>query len=421
MKKVLTIVLLFSFTLLLGGCGGGDDTATDDSSDDGGFISNLFNKDKGVNITTEISFYKDLKKTELTTDKFVVGTDVYVYLDIHIENNNKDDEVVNLVATVPNAEYVDAWPREGSVKPKVEVENTVDGPITTFSDISFSVKGNDSVDEEYTFLIRATDEGDGEFTVEYSGNINESGISRYKMFDFVSADTLPAMTKPVITMDNGVLNWTASTIDSGYMLQINDELYENYAKNSFDTAILVAGDYTIEVTIKGDGYVTKDSMTTTIDLKKLDTPVVSYEDGNLVWDIVPDATVYTVYYQNEVYDVNGTSLSLDLVDPGAYSYHVVARSTDRLVVDSLSSSDYTVIKLETPVLVDNGGLYITWDSVLNATSYLVYVDGVFTEEVSTTKFRKVAGSGKEIYIVAVGTGDNVVASDDSNTVIYNLA
>mgnify|MGYP000450752297 CR=1 FL=1 len=88
MKTILYMITVVVLTIALSACGGNSET--------------------GVKIRTSIEFHKDRIGTQFEDDIFIVGTNIYVVVNMEFENKSEESEVVNLTAVVPKAEFIDA-------------------------------------------------------------------------------------------------------------------------------------------------------------------------------------------------------------------------------------------------------------------------------------------------------------------------
>ncbi len=155
---------------------------------------------------------------------------------------------------------------------------------------------------------------------------------------------------------------------------------------------------------------------------------VAFTNTQLVWK-TPDninTAVYTptyeVYYPNGVTyngEKNGVTMDISYLQGGeSYTFLVKAIGNGTDYINSEKSTPVTIYKLATPEVTRENGKYV-WGGVANATSYIIYIDGV-----EVGKFSHVSGTTYEhtplftelkqykVEVVAVGDGGYTTIDSD---------
>ena len=125
---------------------------------------------------------------------------------------------------------------------------------------------------------------------------------------------------------------------------------------------------------------------------KLSTPTfgdVAFSNTQLIWKAPTNinANVYTptyeVYFPNGMKyngEKNGTTMDISYLEGGSdYTFLVKAIGDGSTYINSEKSQPVTIYKLATPQVEIKDNKYV-WKSVSNASSYIVYVDGVEVEK-----------------------------------------
>lgn len=172
-------------------------------------------------------------------------------------------------------------------------------------------------------------------------------------------------------------------------------------------------------------YYMESQPSTTANMIKLKAPTfgdVTFSNTQLIWKASANmnTAVYTPTY--EVYaanktkyngEKNGTTMDISYLEGGAeYTFTVKAIGNGTNFINSEESSPVTIYKLATPQVERKDGKYV-WSSVVDATSYVVYVDGVLKATYAhepgktyeyTPLFNELKTYTVEVY--AIGDGGN---------------
>lgn len=163
----------------------------------------------------------------------------------------------------------------------------------------------------------------------------------------------------------------------------------------------------------------------------LDTPTLTLTDSTLSWTAVEHAESYDVF-ANDILLVNTTKTSVDLsaylTDPAIYTIKIVAKSNS--YTDSNATTTFTIsVQLATPTnLVLSDTNQLSWDSVENASSYIVtLVETGATSSVTTnlcnlpTAFTALGTAGTyTFYVYAIGDGVVYLTSKNSETIALTI-
>lgn len=149
---------------------------------------------------------------------------------------------------------------------------------------------------------------------------------------------------------------------------------------------------------------------------QLDAPILTLEGSVLSWEAINNAKTYRVYtIDNDLFTLSNTEIDLQnyITSPGVYTVYVEAK--DNYYTDNVASIEYVIsVTLSTPTnLVVNESNTLSWDSVENASSYLVTLKETSSTKTVTTNlcdlttFTELATAGTYTFEVNA-VGDNKV-------------
>ena len=163
---------------------------------------------------------------------------------------------------------------------------------------------------------------------------------------------------------------------------------------------------------------------------------VAFTNNQLIWKapVNINTNVYTptyeVYYPNGVTyngEKNGTTMDISYLEGGeSYTFLVKAIGNGTDYINSEKSTSVSIYKLATPEVTRENGKYV-WGGVANATSYVIYIDGVEVE-----KFTHVSGStyshtplftrlkDYSVEVVAVGDGGYTTINSDKCSLVQKI-
>ncbi len=157
----------------------------------------------------------------------------------------------------------------------------------------------------------------------------------------------------------------------------------------------------------------------------LDAPEIALQGNVISWGAVQNADGYDIYENDEkVANQTETSYAITRTEIGEYTYYVKAVGSGDYTESAASNSvKYKVAakeKLKAPVIsIDENGI-ISWEAVVNATSYEIYENDVkLIDQTTTTYSITQAVPGKYSYKVKA-LSENFPTSDFSNEVEYTV-
>lgn len=346
---------------------------------------------------------------------------------LRVENNTL---YFDYVANAVKYQLVFSLPESQDTQTLVPVEGQTQG---TF-DVKEYLRGKRA--GSYSIFMRAIDDSE---TQVYVSSTYTSSISILKL------------QVPVLSVSNGVLQYTqiysASEYDLGIRSasEVEPTVYTNkkdVLQFKFDTRFS-AGEYSVSITAKGNGSTTFSSETSEeFTVEKLRTPVAStptradieVKHGKLVWSAVENATLYTVYVYK--YDSLSSEYKLDYTtylqpkeqneylpvgELGSYKVAFSVKGDDTKYVDSdIYEFNKKLNKLSAPsnLSVKDGAL--SWTSNSNALNgYELIINDVFVEVGSVNTFELAEGYSAINYSVMIrSVGDDVdtLTSDLSDVV-----
>ena len=163
---------------------------------------------------------------------------------------------------------------------------------------------------------------------------------------------------------------------------------------------------------------------------QLDAPVLTLEGSVLSWDAINNAKTYRVYTpDNDLSMLSTTQIDLQnyITNPGVYTVYVEAK--DNYYTDNVNSIEYVIsTTLATPTnLVINESNTLSWDSVENASSYLVTLKETSSTKTVTTNlcdlttFTELSTAGTYTFEVnAIGDNKVYLTSSASTTITVTI-
>ena len=239
------------------------------------------------------------------------------------------------------------------------------------------------------------------------------------------------LATPQNLMINGnQLVWEEVNHTSKYVLTIDGKRTE-VTTTTFTLTDMASGSHTINVQAMGNGEdVITGSFSNTLNVKKLQTPInLVIKNGNLTWEMVPNATAYKVILGTESYntDVNAFALlgySSSIAEGMGTQISVYAIGNGSDIIDSDVSATKTISKYSRPTNVKVSGDNLVWNpsavNSINCNSYKLFISkngGEFTEVMvsgSTYAMSNFEAGNYTVKAVALGDYVATVDSPESN-------
>jgi len=254
--------------------------------------------------------------------------------------------------------------------------------------------------------------------------------------------TITQATTPVISWvdETSVLYW-ATDSDEKYVVSITEAGTTSNVTVTSGTYTInkdTAGTYTLSVVAKTtleDTFAhrnseTSNTVTYTVNQLATITDLTRTDETDFSWTAVSGAVSYLVYINDLTpISVSTNSYVHSAWDAGSYTVTVSAvgnadtatNPRPRNLTSASTSNAITFGKLATPVISISDNI-ISWDDILNASSYYVYNNGVYydlTDESSYTIPTTTAYT-YNITITAVNPDPDVITSETSNSVSYTV-
>jgi hypothetical protein len=416
MKRYLLIIAISLFALTVFGCAEETSTTTTTSL-----------PVDTVAVTTKISFYKDINGEEkLQTDVFPTNKNIYIYVEIMTSNITSSAHSISLEALIPRSETIEVRQSQGPISAVIRQVESITGEISTeISGINFlAYPGPDS--QLYIFVVQGISEGSATLQLSYEGYIRETSKAYTVNFQFSDDYELEQYMMPFVSIANNQLVWTHDKEDIEFMVSLKKgelELISNSVmlSQSIDTSTLGGGDYILEIKALGDGIVYSDSNVMSFSFTKLSTPVLTLANGKVTWEAVENVSSYIINFNGSILET--TNLEFDVPIASLLSTNtisVIAYSNQPNILNSQVSLPKEISKLPSPVIQESG-LYITWQTIIGASWFEIYINGVFHSTVTTSTFRKIAGGTFSVKVIAVGNHIQYYSSNESNVITYQLS
>ena len=211
---------------------------------------------------------------------------------------------------------------------------------------------------------------------------------------------------PVISLNDGVITWSAVAHASAYEVYENDSLARRQTATTYTITRTAVGEYVYKVRAisANSSYTTSefsDTVTYTVESKvdpavQLATPVVTLTENQITWSPVEHATSYEIY-ENDVRlsQTSDRSFTISCTMPGKYVYKVRALSSD--------TEHYTASEFSEPVtyIVSVKNIQYTV-SVIVPKNYTEEVQVAFCkgEQVVETKTVRITAGEGRVYFVS---------------------
>ena len=291
---------------------------------------------------------------------------------------------------------------------------------------------------------------DGSYFYEVS-SVNDYGESADRAGINVVVDTNeypPAAPTGLIAEVSGAsvtLTWNAVSDASNYQVYRDGDFWAAVSANSFSESELDNGDYFYEISAVNDAgeSTSKASVSVTIDNSPPAAPTgltaaVSGESVNLTWNAVSGASSYQVYRDGSLLSsVVTNSFSDDGLANGTYLYEVSAlgdygESEDKANVNVTIDNSAPAAPTGLTAAVSNSGLSwgdtqgtsglrvsLNWNTVHDASLYLIYRDGNLLEAVNTNSFSE-DGVADGVYLYELSSVSDYGESADRASVIVTV-
>lgn len=377
-------------------------------------------------ITTQVTYYADINEEEkLSTDVFPMNKNIYVVVKINTVNPSEETQQLSLVVTIPRSEGIEVRQGPSKYDAKIEKIDDISGVESTrISGINYLVYEGAQT-ESFTFVIQGISYGTSKMEMKFDGNARENDKAYYVSFQFVDNLEIEQLILPTYEINENTITWAHDSTED-YMFYLNHEsnnVIENqsYKNTTFDLSSLDAGAYTIELIAKGNGITYRDSNPRIIEFSILDKPKVTLQLNQITWEPVANASGYQVEINDSVFTTSNLYFDMptSILINGVNDISVKAISNDEQVIDIHKVSDTSVIKLIAPFITESGSR-IVWSAINSASSYDVYVDGIFYTNTTALQVTKPAGGEYTVTVVAKGNQIYTYDSLVSNSITYQL-
>ncbi len=223
---------------------------------------------------------------------------------------------------------------------------------------------------------------------------------------FKSLPSIGALT----VSEDGIVSWGAVTGASGYCVSFDGA--ENTV-NGLQFADIPAGAHAIKVkpiaSDKSYYSVWSEEKSVTV-LAQIPASSIDYEDGVITWKAVAGAQKYEVTVNDTVVSSDCTNSNF-VYDSQKANLKVAVKAIGNhaTTFNGAISAEKSFVYLDTATNVDVNDGILTWDTVENATSYSVKLNGVSQPGVTEPKFALGSGAQWTVSIKAIGTDTDEAA------------
>ncbi|KHD37442.1 hypothetical protein NL50_04505 [Clostridium acetobutylicum] len=331
---------------------------------------------------------------------------------------NTPNDLGNVAAVVTSTSIKLSWSAiDGAVGYQVEVDgNIIDNVNNTNYEIDGLVPGT-----THTYRVRIkTADGLGEWSD-------------------LQTKTTPGEVVNVNSSITGTtidLSWAAVTGAVGYEIEVDGKIVENGTNTSYEAKDLASGtthNFRVRViTADGIGDWSATITKTTLDtvLAKDVTAVVTGTSVQLSWNAIIGATGYDVEIDGQVIDNgNNTSYTAKNLQPGTtHTYRIRPKTADTVgnFSDKISKTALAVLTpSDVNVVVSDGAIQLSWNSIKGATGYDVEVDGVTIDNGNSTVYmaQKLDNGTTHTYRIRAKSQDTIGEFSDliTKTILCNIA
>ncbi len=257
----------------------------------------------------------------------------------------------------------------------------------------------DNLDSNSFVLDGGFESGEYEVRVRAYSNDSNTLLSSYTNI----IETTKLSDDIIITLIDGVVTWNKIDNASSYYITYGTDIYETNSNEIKITNLVGENKFTIYAVGDGVNYV--NSKITEQNITRLNNPILSYEDGVIIWNDIDDATSYNVYVDEHIINV-GLNISYTLTNFDDI-YTIIVEAVGDSTNLSSHSSTYNNKLNEVNVSIDGDG--ISWNKITDATNYIVKInDDTYYLDSSKTLF-----SLEDLY--QAGTYDiKVIAVEENN-------
>ncbi|WP_264230271.1 DUF6273 domain-containing protein [Acholeplasma laidlawii] len=215
------------------------------------------------------------------------------------------------------------------------------------------------------------------------------------------------------TLENSIFTWDQVSGADGYFVYVNDVKYDNLNVTSFTLGESFGAEtYKVEVRAYSNAANTlPSSYTESIETTKLDNNItVTLVDGVVTWNTISNASSYYITYGADVYETTTRELKVtNLVGVNAFIIYAVGNGTSYVNGNLISLN---IERLEQPVL-SYSGQTISWQEVLNATSYNVYYGTEVVNMALNTSY-EIPNLNHSYKLIVEAVGNDTYASSQSS-------
>jgi hypothetical protein len=248
-----------------------------------------------------------------------------------------------------------------------------------------------------------------------------SSTSSYVYSDYSSELSVTKIGQVTgLSVSSGMLLWDAVDHASSYLIKAGT--YSHTISSDFTSYSLPdsSGTYSITVQALGEGTTFfNGNPSDAKGITKIGTPAVSYASCKISWDAISNATGYNIFINGTKVSV-GTALSYDLSLNESSSNSVVVEAVgDDTYLSAMSTYSLpSAIGIPSIALNEEG---IKWNSVNNATGYIVIVNGEMHYLDSSARSYSIEGSESGAYsfqLISVSTSSASSSYSVSSIVSY---
>lgn len=209
---------------------------------------------------------------------------------------------------------------------------------------------------------------------------------------------------PKLTQYGNYVQWEAVPHAQYYAVYVNATSVETQTTTSLSYNLSTNANHgNLKVTVRAfteDDKYEPSAPSDPLWVDKLEAPQnLVYTDGRLIWNRVDGATVYELTVNGTPYTVSTPECQVDFVQ-GENTITIIARDASEQTVHGVATQTIFYGKLDAITGMSYADDKVSWQASANATSFAVYVDGIYWKDFSRNYF-SIEGDG---FADAFGSG-----------------
>ena len=241
--------------------------------------------------------------------------------------------------------------------------------------------------------------------------------------DFSNSYEYRKLERPLShTINDGTLTWDPIEGALQYKIMIDEEIVRYVDNNSF---LIDEKDInestTIQIIAMGNANTIDSDAYDQVKISRLRTPVISINDGDIIWNPIEEAEGYRLIINSREYFVEGSSFNTDDLTPGDKNIRIIALGDNKTTFNSEVSTTLSVRKLDVPNLSLGTDRFL-WGNIVGSEGYEIIIGSeIFRLDRSILEKVHVFNAPGEVSVKLKATGNNIdVLSSSYDELIHTV-